>query len=459
MLRPSMEEVHLPPKINFPFNILSLLLILTLLAASLPTSDVFASQTLTLRSQADSFISSVQPTTNFGKLTTLRTDASPLQKIYIRFTVNGLAGRKIKSARLLLHSQTTSTKGLILKPVANNTWGETSLTYKNAPAIGSIAITSAPNVTAGKWAAFDVTKVINREGLFSFALTTPGTLAINLDSRTSTVYFPRLVLIVDPPDPVLVGVGDIAGCNSSGDEATAALVAATPGTVFTTGDNAYPNGSTSDFANCYNPSWGALKARTRPAPGNHDYNTTAAAAYFNYFGTSAGEAGKGYYSYQLGTWHIVVLNTQISYSAGSPQEKWLRQDLAAHPTACTLAYFHRPLFSSSIHGNNPDVKPIWQALYDYHADVVVNGHDHFYERFAPQTPNGVASADGLREFVAGMGGISHYPISTLQPNSQAHNIDTYGVLKFTLHANSYDWKFIPVAGKTYTDSGITLCRP
>ncbi len=449
----------MPYKNPFPFNILSFLLILTLLAASLPTSSVSASQTLTLRSQADSFVSATSPSTNYGKLTSLRTDASPLQKIYIRFNVSGLAGRKIKSARLMLHSLTTSSKGLILKPVANNTWGESTLTYQNAPIIGSTPLASVASITAGKWVAFDVTKVINREGLFSFAITTPGTLAINLDSRTSTVYFPRLVLLVDPPDPVLVGVGDIAGCTSSGDEATAALVAAIPGTVFTTGDNAYPNGSASDFANCYNPSWGVFKARIRPAPGNHDYNTSAAAGYFSYFGTSAGAVGKGYYSYQLGTWHIVVLNTQIDFSTGSTQEQWLRQDLAAHPGSCTLAYFHRPLFSSSQHGNNPDIKPIWQALYDYHADVVVNGHDHFYERFAPQTPNGVASTAGLREFVAGMGGMSHYSISALQPNSQTRNTDTYGVLKFTLHPNSYDWKFIPIAGKTYTDSGTTLCRP
>ena len=259
-------------------------------------------------------------------------------------------------------------------------------------------------------------------------------------------------------DPVLVGAGDIASCSSSGDEATAALLDSISGTIFTVGDNAYESGSASEYTNCFNPSWGRHKARTRPAVGNHEYNTARATGYFNYFGATAGDPTKGYYSYELGAWHIVVINSNCAQvggcQAGSPQEQWLRADLAAHPIACTLAYWHHPRFSSgSTHGSDATMQPIWQALYDANADVVVSGHEHNYERFAPQDPSGRADTQrGIREFVLGTGGRSHYGFGTPIANSQVRNSDTFGVLKLTLHATSYDWQFIPEAGRTFTDS-------
>ena len=260
-------------------------------------------------------------------------------------------------------------------------------------------------------------------------------------------------------DPVLVGAGDIAGCTSSGDEATAKLIAATGGTVMAVGDLAYPNGSAGQFANCYAPSWGAFKSRTRPALGNHEYDSSATAApYFDYFGSSAGPQGKGWYSYTLGAWHVVVLNSncsEVSCGKGSVQEQWLRADLAAHPATCTLAYFHQPLFSSSF--TTSAVRPLWQALYDFGADVVVSGHAHNYERFAPQSPTGRADPKGIRQFVVGTGGESHTSFNGVAPNSQVRNSSTFGVLKLTLHAASYDWKFEPVAGKSFTDSGTAPC--
>jgi hypothetical protein len=265
-------------------------------------------------------------------------------------------------------------------------------------------------------------------------------------------------------DPVLVGAGDIASCSSSGDEATATLLDAISGTVFTLGDNAYESGSASEYTNCYGPSWGRHRARTRPTPGNHEYNTANAAGYYGYFGTLAGDATKGYYSYNLGQWHIIVLNSNsdcgtISCAAGSAQEQWLRADLAANPTACTLAYWHHPRFNSGAeHGNDLNVAPLWQALYDFHADVILNGHEHVYERFAPQNPSGVADATGIRQFTVGTGGKNHYPLGTIQPNSQIQNATTYGVLKLTLHASSYDWQFVPVAGGSFTDSGTGSCH-
>jgi acid phosphatase type 7 len=264
-----------------------------------------------------------------------------------------------------------------------------------------------------------------------------------------------------PPsgDPVFVGAGDIAS-SGSGDSATAALLDKIAGTVFTIGDNAYNNGTTTEFNNYYQPTWGRHKARTRPAPGNHDYNTSGASGYYSYFGSLAGPAGQGYYSYNVGTWHIVSLNSNISMSGGSAQERWLRSDLAANPKPCTLAYWHHPLFSSgATHAPSTSTRPLYQALYDYNADVVLFGHNHQYERFAPQNPSGGHdAARGLRSFVAGMGGVDHYSFGTIQANSEARNSDTFGLLKFTLHANSYDWQFVPEGGKTYNDSGTGSCH-
>jgi hypothetical protein len=260
-------------------------------------------------------------------------------------------------------------------------------------------------------------------------------------------------------DPVLVGAGDIASCDGNGDQATASLLEGIAGTVFTTGDNAYPDGTYDEFVNCYDPTWGRFKDRTFPSAGNHDYATGTADGYFRYFGAVAGNTGEGYYSYELGVWHIIVLNSNLPVASGSPQEQWLRADLAAHPSACTLAYWHHPLFSSgSLHGSNPEMKPVWQALYEYGADVVLNGHEHNYERFEPQNPEGVFDpAGGIRQFVVGTGGMSHYPFGPPIANSAVRDAETYGVLKLTLHAGSYSWEFIPEAGKTFTDSGTASC--
>jgi hypothetical protein len=266
-----------------------------------------------------------------------------------------------------------------------------------------------------------------------------------------------------PPGPegaeVFVGAGDIAGCSQDDDQATARLLERIQGSVFTVGDNAYPDGTDANFAQCYDPTWGRHKARTRPSPGNHDYNTAEAAGYYRYFGANAGPAGRGYYSYDVGDWHIVSLNSEIDVSAGSVQEQWLRADLAGNPRTCTLGYWHKPRFSSGLHGSSLMVQPLWQALYEHDADVVIVGHDHNYQRFAPQTPDGVADpARGIRQFVAGMGGASHYTFGTPIPNTEAYDTDTFGVLKLTLFAASYTWEFVPVAGGAYRDSGSGTCH-
>jgi acid phosphatase type 7 len=294
--------------------------------------------------------------------------------------------------------------------------------------------------------------------------------------RSATVIIVALLTILlafgcapkQPPGPppsgnVIVAAGDIADCSSDGDEATARRVVGMEGTVLTLGDNAYEDGTAQDFSECYEPTWGQFKERTRPAPGNHDYETEGALAYFDYFGEAAGQPGKGYYSYDLGQWHIVALNSNcedVGCAASSPQLRWLQADLAKHAKSCTLAYFHYPLFSSGEYRPGiREVKPLWEALYAAEADVVLNGHDHNYQRFAPQDPNGNADPQrGIREFVVGTGGRSHYTILGPIANSEVYNDETYGVLKLTLRPESYEWRFLPVESETFTDSGSAGCH-
>jgi acid phosphatase type 7 len=265
-----------------------------------------------------------------------------------------------------------------------------------------------------------------------------------------------------PNEVNLNGAGDIAWCSNKGDEATAKLLETLPGKVFTTGDNVYSAGTASEYANCYHPTWGRHKTRTRPSPGNHDYETGGAAPYYAYFGSLAGPSGRGYYSYTLGSWHVVSLNSSVSMAVGSAQYTWLRDDLAASTALCTLAYWHHPLFSSDAGvGSSTHARPIWNLLYAAGADVVVAGHAHNYERFAPQTPQGVADAvHGLRQFVVGTGGktLSTNVRSPRLANSQVFNGSTWGVLVLRLGEGGYRWKFAPVAGKTFTDAGSTACH-
>jgi acid phosphatase type 7 len=208
----------------------------------------------------------------------------------------------------------------------------------------------------------------------------------------------------------------------------------------------------------YDPTWGRVKAITRPIPGNHEYGTAGAAGYFAYFGAAAGGPGASYYSFDLGGWHLVALDSNCGAvggcGPGSPEEVWLAADLAAHAGACTLAYWHHPRFSSGPHGDDPTFVPFWADLHAARADVVLNGHDHDYERFAPQTPTGAPDpVNGIREFVVGTGGGSHETAGTPIASSEVLNATTFGVLKLTLHTSSYDFAFLPVAGSTFTDSG------
>jgi calcineurin-like phosphoesterase family protein len=258
----------------------------------------------------------------------------------------------------------------------------------------------------------------------------------------------------------LVGAGDIGFCgpsNVSGSEATARLLDRLGGTIFTAGDNAYPAGSAENYAQCYEPAWGRHLGRTRPSPGNHEY-VSGGVPYFGYFGARAGVSATGYYSYSVGAWHVISLNSEIASSAASAQMDWLRGELASNPSACTAVYWHRPLFSSGRHGDNPDMRDVWRTLYAANVDVVINGHDHTYERFAPQDPDGrLDPARGIREFVVGTGGSPLYEFSAAHANSEIRG-SAWGVISFTLLENGYQWEFVPVEGQTFRDAGVASCH-
>jgi acid phosphatase type 7 len=268
------------------------------------------------------------------------------------------------------------------------------------------------------------------------------------------------------PSAEVVAAGDIASCRTEGDEATAELVEGIDGTVLALGDEAYPSGTLANFEECYGPSWGRFKERTKPVPGNHEYFTEGARGYFEYFGEAAGDPEEGYYSYELGSWHVVALNSnceEVRCGPGSPQTRWLKEDLAANDEArCTLAYMHHPRFSSGEkHGSTAGgVEKLWEALYEADTDVVFSGHEHNYERFSPQDPQGRVDPErGIREFVVGTGGGGEEaPISVPIANSEVRVDNVDGVLKLTLRPNSYEWEFVPVEGESFTDSGGDQCH-
>ena len=250
------------------------------------------------------------------------------------------------------------------------------------------------------------------------------------------------------PAPTLVAAGDIASCRSSGDEQTAAVVARTPGTVAVLGDAVYERGTAAEFRDCY--SWRRFRGRTRAALGNHEYGSPGARPAKAYFRLP----DRGYYSYELGAWHVVVLNSNCGPAGGcaegSPQQRWLANDLERSPARCTLAYWHHPRYSSGLHGSDETMAALWRTLARGGADVVLAGHDHHYERFAP--------LNGIRSFVVGSGGRSHYPVLWRLPRSEVVNDTTFGVLRLTLRAGAYDWRFLPVAGASFRDDGSGSCR-
>jgi hypothetical protein len=496
--------------------LLTSVVVLIGLLVSLPNATA-TSVTSRFSPSADAYVSQTRPTANFGSANELLAGGQPkVRRSYLRFNLTSLSGTVAK-ATVRFYSKDTSKTGFEVRAVPDARWDEQTITYTNAPPTGPVVAT-VPRVAAGGFTSLDVTRLVTGEGVVSLAVTAADRL--RLASRESGELAPQLIVDVtatassssststststtsttlgptsstttttlgqtttlapttslgstttaagagSSSDPTIAAAGDIAcdsatpGATTCHQAATADLLAAGNFTaVLGLGDHQYPSGALADFNAYYDPTWGRVKAKTYPAPGNHEYQTSGAAGYFSYFGDRAGPSGRGYYSFDVGSWHLISLNSEISTAAGSAQETWLQADLADSSQRCMLAYWHKPLFSSGPHGNDPSVKPLWDALYAAGAEVVLAGHDHDYERFAPQTPSGSADATrGIREFVVGTGGKEHYSISSTKPNSQVHNTDTFGVLRLTLHPDSYDWKFLPEAGKTFTDSGTGSCR-
>jgi hypothetical protein len=501
--------------------LLTCTVVLVGLLVSLPDATA-TTVTARFSPSADAYVSQTRPTANFGSAKELLAGSRPkVRRSYLRFEVANLSGTVAK-ATVRLYSNDTSQTGFEVRTVPDASWDEQTITYKTAPPPGPV-VASAPQVAADAFSSVDVTGLVAGGGVVNLAVTTAdsrlrfasresGALAPQLiievastsststtststssTSSTSTTLAPtssstsssttttlgQTTTTLGPTtttaaaggsgsssDPTIAAAGDIAcdsstpGATTCHQAATADLLAAGDFTaVLGLGDHQYPSGALADFNAYYDPTWGRVKARTYPAPGNHEYQTSGAAGYFAYFGDRAGPTGRGYYSFNVGSWHLISLNSEIATAAGSAQETWLKADLAASSQRCTLAYWHKPLFSSGPHGNNTSVKPLWDVLYAADAEVVLVGHDHDYERFAPQTPSGSADATrGIREFVVGTGGKEHYSISSTKPNSQVQNTDTFGVLRLTLHPDGYDWKFLPEAGKTFTDSGTGSCH-
>ena len=294
--------------------------------------------------------------------------------------------------------------------------------------------------------------------------------------RTALLIILALTVVnsVSAAEALFVGAGDIAKCGSRLDDAKATAKVIDDifrphygkppeGVVFTLGDNVYPRGRAKELANCYDPAWGRHKFRTRPSIGNHDYATRRGKAYFEYFGDVAGDRDKGYYSYDLGDWHIIALNTNCGKiggcGPGSRVHEWLADDLKNNPNHCTLAYGHHPMFSSGKHGDEDDTRPLFELLYDNDADLLLGGHDHNYERFAPHDPQGRRNDEqGIRQFVVGTGGREHRNVGRPVTNSEVIDNTSYGVLKLALRDGTYDWQFVPIEGHSFTDSDSGECH-
>jgi hypothetical protein len=309
-----------------------------------------------------------------------------------------------------------------------------------------------------KWSSSDSSVVaIDPDGLAEALSPGSATVEAAIEGVSGTA-----AIAVGHAPVTLVGAGDIADCDTPWDEATAMLLDSIPGVVFTLGDNVYEHGTVEEYANCYDPSWGRHKDRTYPAIGNHEYHADGGAPHFAYFGERAGDPDKGYYAYEAGAWKVFVLNSnagRVPVEAGSAQEQWLRDELAGSDHRCTVAYWHHPRFSDGAYGDDDRFDAFWQALYEYGVELVLVGHDHNYQRFAPLNPAGEPDpTSGIRQIVVGTGGRFLYAIESPRAELEAYDSDTFGVLRLTLRHDSYDWEFLPVDGQTFTDAGTDVCH-
>jgi hypothetical protein len=440
--------------------------------------------TLTFKPRADAFVTKAAPRRNFGRARVLRADRSPA-RAYLRFRVRGLSGA-VRRAVLLLHAE-RRTGSFSARDARSSGWDERSITFANAPSPRR-AGGSAHGGAAGAWVPVDVTRLVRGNGTVTLVVA-GSVLAASRHQRRDA---PRLVVqvggranpvaaaagnIACDPDPAVDpnyngGLGRPDACQQR--STSDLLVASQPDAVLMLGDGQYFCGGYQAYLQVYDPAWGRVKSITHPVIGNHDTvrsggtgcdSTGAAGGYFSYFGAAAGDPAKAYYSFDLGAWHLVALNTNcttVACGQGSPQQRWLKADLARRAGACTVAFFHHPRTSSSFGGKEGDdakrVDALWRTLAAARVDVVLAGHDHVYERFAPLNELGGADPRGVREFVVGTGGHSHHPFFGVQPGSEVRNNTTFGILRLALRPTSYSWRFAPVAGASFTDAGSTSCH-
>lgn len=428
--------------------------------------------TLTFMPSADAHVLEGAPSQNLGQSSRLSVDNSPRTESYLRFDVTGMYYPPARvTLRLWVTNGTPHSPAVWASP--HMSWSESDITWSTRPAIDREIAVGGEMIERERWLEYDLTGAIEGNGTYTFALIPQSEDGLEFHSSEADGNVPMLVIepqqvwldatpqaVLDAP-PVVLAAGDIATCSDEGDEHTARILDEQEGVVVPLGDLAYEQGTLTQFMECYDPTWGRHKDRTMPSLGNHEYYTEDARGYFAYFGPVAGDPQRGYYSYDLGTWHIIVLNSNIDMGAESEQLAWVQQDLAANPVGCTLAYWHHPRFSSgSEHGNNEDVAPLFEVLYANGVDVALNAHDHSYERFAPQDPDAEADEEfGIRIFVVGSGGADMEPFSDQpEPNSEARNADDHGVLRLELNDGGYGWEFLAVEGGEFEDAGEGDCH-
>jgi hypothetical protein len=480
-----------------------------------PTGTPISTQTYIFRPSADAYANSSAPDTVSGTGYEIPVDGSPDRLDYMIFNVTGLSGTIISATLKLTTTWDGGVDGGTIGKVNDTSWTESTLTYNNRPAI------SPPTVSIGPVAPYqsvtkDVTAAITGNGAAGFAISSTNSDGVTYASRENST--PPVLTIVTgiygtptptptatatgtptatptatatatstptatPTSPptggiVIAAAGDIS-CdptsshfnNGLGDPTHCQQMATSnllinmqPTAVLTLGDNQYMENTIEQFETVFDKTWGRLKSIIHPALGNHEYRTPNAAGYFEYFGAAAGDPTKGYYSYDIGSWHIITLNSECAQiggcTKGSTEELWLKNDLATHTNQCTIAVWHEPEFDSGPNGSGTFYLDFWNDLYRGGADIILNGHSHLYERFGPQTPTGVADpAHGIVQFTVGSGGEDLDSFHSIRPNSMARDSDDFGVLKLTLHDGSYDWQYVTIPGSSgFTDSGSANCH-
>lgn len=462
---------------------LALALASVALARPAPAPAAGTATALTVLVRADAYASGSKPFGRFGRAPVLKVGRSPRAWAFLSFDVPALRAGVTRATLLVLSRRAGGE--VQARAVRARRVSERTLSARTAPRLGRPAGEARPGA-AGTWTAIDVTRLVRRRGLVSVALVGAGGAPVHFASREAgRRAAPRLVVESGRRSPPVVAAAGNIACDPAQPDfnggagtdqtcrarATAdVLTSIAPDAVLMLGDGQYWCGGYQAWQQSYDPTWGRLKAITFPVLGNHDPvreggtdcdPSGRAGGYFRYFGARAGSPDRGYYSFDLGAWHIVALNSlcqSVACGAGSPQERWLRADLAAHPQACTLAIYHHPRFSSSYDKDAAKLDALWRALVAGGADVVLNAHDHVYERFAPQDAAGDADAAGVRQFTVGTGGYSHHPFFSVARNSQVRDNQTFGVLRLQLLAGGYRWRFLPIAGELFSDSGSQRCR-